>query len=81
MTTTASPDDSNTPTVTPDLDLARTIVAALKESGILLESRAEKAIEKISQGKASQSDWRLWAEDLCLECPDEQESGNANHTN
>ena len=54
--------------------LARRIVNALVEQGLLTPHRASKALDKIRQGSASQSDWRLWAEDFCVAQPQEDGS-------
>jgi hypothetical protein len=63
------------PALAPNEQLARDIVTALKDNGLLDERRVQSAFQKIAAGRASQSDWQMWAEDLLLDEEAEGEGG------
>lgn len=46
--------------------LAAQIADALYSEGLVREKHKESVKSKLSSGKARESDWRLWAEDIVL---------------
>jgi hypothetical protein len=65
------PDSSNS-------RLAARIVEALKAASLLSDKYAASVKQKLSTGKAKESDWRLWAEEIVMmrEKADEQAQKN-----
>jgi hypothetical protein len=60
-------DASAATTQSPNEQLAAIIVKALDDKGLLPREYRDSAIKKIESGKASASDWRIWAEELVME--------------
>jgi hypothetical protein len=50
----------------PNEQLSRIVVKALDSKGLLPDKYRDIAIKKIESGKASASDWRIWAEELVM---------------
>ena len=65
---------------TPNDELAEMLVDELRASGLLLEGRRATALERMTSGKVSQDDWRIWAEDLVLDEHAEAEETDEHHT-
>jgi hypothetical protein len=57
---------SGTSSGTPNQQLTTRIIAALKDAGLLTDKHWASAEQKLSSGKAKESDWRLWAEEIVL---------------
>lgn len=57
---------SDTNRSVPNNALAERIVAALYSAGLIRDNYEESVLSKLSNGKARESDWRLWAEDVVL---------------
>lgn len=58
--------------------LAARIVEALKTAGLLSEKYVASVEQKLETGKAKESDWRIWAEEIVMtrEKADEQTQKN-----
>ena len=54
------------PEMSPNGQLAELIVEKMIIEGLLPKSRKSEVINKICEGKANASNWRLWAEDIVL---------------
>lgn len=59
-------DPSDTNRDAPNDVLASRIADALHSGGLVREKHKESVQSKLGNGKARESDWRLWAEDVVL---------------
>jgi hypothetical protein len=59
-------DASDTNRDAPNDVLAARIAIALYAGGLVREKHKESVQSKLGNGKARESDWRLWAEDVVL---------------
>lgn len=50
----------------PNTNLARQVIEALKGAGLLPTKYAESIEQKLCTGKAKESDWRIWAEEIVM---------------